>query len=157
VRGKKNLIIERSLGGPIGTIVKVSELQDYGVDKFFFLENNNADTSQRNVVFVARGECARHAQTIAGQFHPLLFLVIRQLLFAAVQCLARMPAAATGLSVGSTDALSHTTLPVNIARNEINTTGTQTIWRLLKLRSVLGLPSRRADIPLFRTGQTPTA
>ncbi|KAK8874959.1 Sec1-like protein [Apiospora arundinis] len=65
VRGKKNLVIERSLAGPIGTVVKVSTLQDYGVDKFFFIENNNADTSQRNVVFMARGECARHAAAIA--------------------------------------------------------------------------------------------
>lgn len=60
-------MIERSLAGPIGVVVKVSTLQEYGVDKFFFLENNNADTSQRNVVFMARGECARHAQTIAGE------------------------------------------------------------------------------------------
>ncbi|KAI5927678.1 Sec1-like protein [Camillea tinctor] len=71
VRGKKNLIIERSLAGPIGIIVKVSTLQDYGVDKFFFLENNNADTSQRNVVFMARGECARHAQSIADHIKRL--------------------------------------------------------------------------------------
>ncbi|TDZ26930.1 Vacuolar protein sorting-associated protein 33A [Colletotrichum orbiculare MAFF 240422] len=71
VRGKKNLILERSLAGPIGTIVTVSTLQEYGVDKFFFLENNNADTSQRNVVFIARGECARHAQTIADQVRRL--------------------------------------------------------------------------------------
>lgn len=71
VRGKKNLIIERSLAGPIGVVVKVSTLQDYGVDKFFFLENNNADTSQRNVVFMARGECARHAQSIAEQIKRL--------------------------------------------------------------------------------------
>lgn len=60
-------MIEQSLAGPIGTIVKVSTLQDYGVDKFFFLESNNIGTSQRNVVFVARGECARHAQSIAGE------------------------------------------------------------------------------------------
>ncbi|KAI1142895.1 vacuolar protein sorting 33A-like protein [Hypoxylon sp. FL0543] len=71
VRGKKNLVIERSLAGPIGVVVKVSTLQDYGVDKFFFLENKNADTSQRNVVFMARGECARHAQTIAEQIKRL--------------------------------------------------------------------------------------
>ncbi|KAI1865488.1 uncharacterized protein JN550_008245 [Neoarthrinium moseri] len=71
VRGKKNLVIERSLAGPIGVVVKVSTLQEYGVDKFFFLENNNADTSQRNVVFMARGECARHAQAIAEQVKRL--------------------------------------------------------------------------------------
>lgn len=71
VRGKKNLIIEKSLAGPIGIIVKVPTLHDYGVDKFFFLENGNADTSQRNVIFIARGECGRHAQTIADQIRRL--------------------------------------------------------------------------------------
>ncbi|KAH8675374.1 Sec1-like protein [Xylariales sp. PMI_506] len=71
VRGKKNLVIERGLAGPIGVVVKVSTLQEYGVDKFFFLENNNVDTTQRNIVFMARGECARHAQTIADQIKRL--------------------------------------------------------------------------------------
>lgn len=66
VRGKKNLVLERSLAGPIGIFVKFSTLQDYGVDKVFFLENGNADVSQRNVVFIARGESAKHAQSIAG-------------------------------------------------------------------------------------------
>ena len=76
VRGKKNLVIEKSLAGPIGIFVKFSTLQDYGVDKVFFLENGNADVSQRNVVFIARVESARHAQAIAGKtsFSPLLFL-----------------------------------------------------------------------------------
>lgn len=63
-------MIEKSLAGPVGVVVKVSTLQEYGVDKFFFLENNNADTSQQNVVFMARGECARHAQAIAGELPP---------------------------------------------------------------------------------------
>lgn len=52
--------------GPIGVIVKVAVLQEYGVDKFFILENDNVDTSQRNVVFIARGESGRHADAIAG-------------------------------------------------------------------------------------------
>ncbi|KOS18726.1 Vacuolar protein sorting-associated protein 33A [Escovopsis weberi] len=67
VRGKKNLVFDRSLVGPIGTVVKVATLQEYGVDKFFILENDNVDTSQRNVVFVARGECGRNAEAIAAQ------------------------------------------------------------------------------------------
>ncbi|KAG6041781.1 hypothetical protein E4U41_001993 [Claviceps citrina] len=67
VRGKKNIVFDQSLVGPIGTIVKVNTLQEYGVDKFFVLENNNVDTSQHNVVFIARGECGRHAETIANQ------------------------------------------------------------------------------------------
>ncbi|POS87601.1 vacuolar protein sorting-associated protein-like protein 33A [Erysiphe pulchra] len=65
VRGKKNLVLERSLAGPIGSFVKFSNLQDYGVDKIFFLDNDNADASQRNVVFIARGENAKHVGLIA--------------------------------------------------------------------------------------------
>jgi hypothetical protein len=68
VRGKKNLVLEQSLAGPIGILVKFSTLQDYGADKVFFLENGNADTSQRNVVFITRGESARNAQSIAGMY-----------------------------------------------------------------------------------------
>ncbi|KYK58280.1 hypothetical protein DCS_05293 [Drechmeria coniospora] len=67
VRGKKNIVFDSSLVGPVGTVVKVQTLQEYGVDKFFILENNNVDTSQHNVVFVARGECGRHAEAIANQ------------------------------------------------------------------------------------------
>lgn len=60
-------MIEKNLAGPLGVIVKASTLRDYGVDNFFFLENKNTDASQRNVVFIARGESARHAHAIAGQ------------------------------------------------------------------------------------------
>ena len=60
------MVLEKSLAGPLGIIVKFSTLQDYGVDKVFFLENGNADVSQQNVVFIARGESAKHAQSIAG-------------------------------------------------------------------------------------------
>ncbi|KAK2598991.1 Vacuolar protein-sorting-associated protein 33 [Conoideocrella luteorostrata] len=67
VRGKKNLVFDKSLVGSIGTIVKVNTLQEFGVDKFFVLENDNVDTSQHNVIFIARGECGRLAETIANQ------------------------------------------------------------------------------------------
>jgi hypothetical protein len=68
IRGKKNLVIEQALAGPLGVIVRFSTLQDYGVDKLFVLENGNADTSQKNIVFLARGESAKHAHSIAGTF-----------------------------------------------------------------------------------------
>ena len=47
----------------------MNTLQEYGVDKFFVLENDNIDTSQHNVVFIARGESGRHAEQIAGTVH----------------------------------------------------------------------------------------
>lgn len=68
VRGKKNLVLEKDLAGPIGLFVKFSTLQDYGVDKVFFLENDNADASQRNVVFIARGDRPGNTQVIAGMY-----------------------------------------------------------------------------------------
>ncbi|KAK3337191.1 Sec1-like protein [Cercophora scortea] len=71
VRGKKNLVIEKKLAGPLGVVVKASTLRDYGVDNFFFLENGNTDANQRNVVFIARSECARHAHSIADQIKRL--------------------------------------------------------------------------------------
>ncbi|KAK3328896.1 vacuolar protein sorting 33A-like protein [Apodospora peruviana] len=70
VRGKKNLVIEKNLAGPLGIIVKASTLRDYGVDKFFFLDGNT-DNSQRNVVFIARSECAKHAHSIADHIRRL--------------------------------------------------------------------------------------
>ncbi|KAK1781887.1 Sec1-like protein [Copromyces sp. CBS 386.78] len=71
VRGKKNIVIEKRLAGPLNAFVGASTLRDYGADNFFFLENNNADSSQRNVVFIARGESAHHAHTIADQIKRL--------------------------------------------------------------------------------------
>ena len=78
VRGKKNLVIEESLAGPIGIFVKFSTLQDHGVDKVFFLENDNVDTSQKNVIFLARGEKANQPIAVAGMYaldFLLLFLI----------------------------------------------------------------------------------
>lgn len=47
--------------------VKFSELQQYGVDRVFLLENANIDSSQRNVVFLVRGEKAHYVRTVAGK------------------------------------------------------------------------------------------
>lgn len=60
------MVIEKSLAGTIGLFVKFSTLQEYGVDKVFFLENHNVDASQRNVVFLVRGENAKKTRTVAG-------------------------------------------------------------------------------------------
>ncbi|EMC94972.1 hypothetical protein BAUCODRAFT_34968, partial [Baudoinia panamericana UAMH 10762] len=67
VRGKKNLVIERSLAGTVGLFIKFSTLQEYGVDKLFFLENHNVDSTQRNIVFLVRGDNAKRVRTVAEQ------------------------------------------------------------------------------------------
>lgn len=72
------------MAGTIGLIVKFSTLQEYGVDKPFFLENHNIDSSQRNIVFMVRGEDANKIRMVAGMLiqmdigcvlnpHPLPF------------------------------------------------------------------------------------
>ncbi|KZF26012.1 Sec1-like protein [Xylona heveae TC161] len=71
VRGKKNLVLEKDLAGPIGVFVKFSTLQDYGVDRVFFLENDNVDSSQRNVIFLTRGEHTKSVQAVAEQIKRL--------------------------------------------------------------------------------------
>lgn len=65
-RGKKNLVISQELAGPVGLFVKFSVLQEYGVDRVFLLENANIDSSQRNVVFLVRGEKAHHVRIVTG-------------------------------------------------------------------------------------------
>ena len=59
------MVLEKALAGPLNLLVKFSTLQEYGVDKPFFLENDNVDASQRNVVFLVRGEKARTVVRVA--------------------------------------------------------------------------------------------
>jgi hypothetical protein len=54
------------LAGPLGLFVKFSVLQEHGVDKVFLLENENVDSSQRNVVFLVYAENPNHVQATAG-------------------------------------------------------------------------------------------
>ena len=68
-------MIEKSLAGPIGLFIKFSTLQDHGIDKVFFLENDNVDASQKNIIFLARGEKANQPIAIAGMY-VLPFLII---------------------------------------------------------------------------------
>ncbi|KAJ5093518.1 hypothetical protein N7456_009379 [Penicillium angulare] len=70
-RGKKNLVVSQELAGPVSLFIKFSVLQEYGVDRVFLLENANIDSSQRNVVFLVRGEKAQHVRTVAQQIKRL--------------------------------------------------------------------------------------
>ena len=70
IRGKKNLVLEKALAGPLNLLVKFSTLQEYGVDKPFFLENDNVDFTQRNIVFLVRGGKAKTVNTVASMSSP---------------------------------------------------------------------------------------
>ncbi|TKX23332.1 Sec1-like protein 2 [Elsinoe australis] len=71
VRGKKNLVVQKSLLGPIGLFTKFSTLQEYGVEKLFVLENRNVETAQKNIVFLARGEKPKEVQTVADSIKQI--------------------------------------------------------------------------------------
>lgn len=68
-------MLEKALAGSLNLLVKFSTLQEYGVDKPFFLENDNVDSSQRNVVFLVRGEKAKTVMAVAGMFDHSNFLL----------------------------------------------------------------------------------
>lgn len=66
IRGKKNLVVQKDLAGTLGLFVKFSTLQEYGIDRVFFLENDNVDSSQKNVVFLARSDKPLDVAVVAG-------------------------------------------------------------------------------------------
>lgn len=66
VRGKKILFLDKSLSGPIGLFAKFSVLQDYGVDKIYWLDEPVTEHPQKNIVYLAR--CTvKNAYIIANQ------------------------------------------------------------------------------------------
>ena len=96
-------MIEKSLAGPIGIFVKFSTLQDHGVDKVFFLENDNVDASQKNVIFLARGEKANQPIAVAGMYvvnfsYPIMF---ERPCFNSVHKYSKVDNACQGYSMGS--------------------------------------------------------
>lgn len=60
-------MLQRDLVGPIELLVNFQTLQEHGVDRVFFLENQNADASQRNLVFLGRGEKPSSIQAVASK------------------------------------------------------------------------------------------
>ncbi|KAI9668746.1 MAG: hypothetical protein M1831_000815 [Alyxoria varia] len=71
VPGRKNFVIQRALVGPVELLVKFSTLQEYGVERVFILENNNVDSSQKNILFLARADQPKPAQAVAAQIKRL--------------------------------------------------------------------------------------
>ena len=71
VRGKKNIVLQKSLVGVINLLVRFSTLQSYGVERIFWLDDDNVDSSQRSVVFLASGEKPANAQLVARKLEPL--------------------------------------------------------------------------------------
>jgi vacuolar protein sorting-associated protein 33A len=56
VRGKKALVLDPTLTGPLGLIVKFSLLRDHGVDKVYHLEPTPLAVPYDKIIYIARPE-----------------------------------------------------------------------------------------------------
>ena len=65
VRGKKALVLDPSLTGPLGLIVKFSLLRDHGIDKVYHLESGPLAVSQDKIIYLCRPQ-QRNAEIILG-------------------------------------------------------------------------------------------
>jgi vacuolar protein sorting-associated protein 33A len=65
VRGKKALILDPSLTGLLGLIVKFSILRDHGIEKVFHLDPTPPVVSHDKIIYLCRPE-QRNVQAIIG-------------------------------------------------------------------------------------------
>ena len=66
------MVLSRDLTGPLSLFVSFATLKEHGVEKVFELENNNTDSTQRNIVYIVHGEKAKAVQAVAGMDIPLI-------------------------------------------------------------------------------------
>lgn len=65
VRGKKALVLDPSLTGPLGLVVKFSLLRDHGIDKVYHLEPSPLAVAQDKIIYLCRPQ-QRNAEMILG-------------------------------------------------------------------------------------------
>ena len=66
VRGKKALVLDPTLTGPLGLIVKFSLLRDHGIDRVYHLEPAPLTVSYDKVIYLCRPE-QRNVEIILGE------------------------------------------------------------------------------------------
>ncbi|KAK9368546.1 Sec1-like protein [Lipomyces kononenkoae] len=72
VRGKKSLILDRTLSAPLSHIARFSVLQEHGVDNIFWLDDGpQKDTAQRNIVYLLRGDI-KNARIVCDQVKRII-------------------------------------------------------------------------------------
>ncbi len=67
VRGKKALVIDQMLSGPIGSLATFSALQEHGVENIYWLTRETIEDSQKSVIYIANATL-ENAQTISGMY-----------------------------------------------------------------------------------------
>jgi hypothetical protein len=65
VRGKKALVLDPTLTGPIGLVVKFPVLRDHGIDKVYHLEPNPLTVTHDKIIYFCRPN-QRNTEIILG-------------------------------------------------------------------------------------------
>lgn len=65
VRGKKALVLDPALTGPLGLVVKFSLLKDHGIDKVYHLEPSPLAVTHDKIIYFCRPQ-QRNAEMILG-------------------------------------------------------------------------------------------
>jgi len=85
VRDKKALVLDPTLTGPIGLVVKFSLLRDHGIDKVYHLEPSPLAVTHDKIIYLVRPE-QRNAEMILGitvDCFDFCLMVRKQIKFAA--------------------------------------------------------------------------
>ncbi|KAI1320180.1 hypothetical protein EDD11_001784 [Mortierella claussenii] len=89
VQGKKGLVLDPNLSGPLGLIAEFALLKDHGVEKIYHLQSGPLETDCKNLIYICRPQVnymkfiAEHIHTHtneghAGTFTYSLFFVPRR-------------------------------------------------------------------------------
>jgi vacuolar protein sorting-associated protein 33A len=77
VRGKKALILDPSLTGPLGLVVKFPVLRDHGIGKVYHLEPNPLTVTHDKLIYLCR-PLQRNAEIILGKCNLIFPLTHRR-------------------------------------------------------------------------------
>ncbi|GAB5593515.1 Vacuolar protein-sorting-associated protein 33 [Umbelopsis nana] len=66
VRGKKGLILDPQLTGPLSLIAEIPLLKDHGVEKIYHLDENTLDTDCKSLIYICRPKL-KYMKYIAAQ------------------------------------------------------------------------------------------
>jgi hypothetical protein len=68
-RGKKALVLDPKLSGPLSLIAEISLLKEHGVENLYYLENEPIETDCRTIIYLVRhAHISHHIPTAAPSY-----------------------------------------------------------------------------------------
>ena len=63
--GKKALVLDPNVSGPLGLVSEYSMLKEHGVENVYHLQGGRLDTAQKNIIYICRPQMI-YMKYIAG-------------------------------------------------------------------------------------------